>query len=251
MKSEISNLLSKKDVIYLLEIINESLSCTKEEDFRGLMKKMALLISHDFALSVIGKFDNTGVMTSYDIVNTSYPVGWLTLYSAKDYQRIDPIVKMNLTSLKSQYWDDTYKVIPPPKHFLSQAKDFGLKKGYTYGVKSLKKREGSLFSFAGNSVEHHYRTGIILEHIVPHLHETLAYILGRRKPKQNIVLSPREIEVLNWVKQGKSSWDISIILHISERTVNFHINNIMKKIDVANRTQAVAVAIQHGLIEID
>jgi DNA-binding CsgD family transcriptional regulator len=68
--------------------------------------------------------------------------------------------------------------------------------------------------------------------------------------KKSICLSPREIEVLQWLKGGKSSWDISIILRISERTVNFHIRNIMQKLDALNRTQAVAVAIEMGLLDI-
>jgi len=69
--------------------------------------------------------------------------------------------------------------------------------------------------------------------------------------KKYVILSPREIEVLQWLKVGKSSWDISEILHISERTVNFHIRNIMQKLDAVNRTQAVAVAIETGLLDIE
>lgn len=251
MKSKISNLLSKKDIICLLEIINESLSCAKEEDFRKLMKKINVLIPYDFAVSGIGKFDNNSNINSYDIVNISYPVEWLTLYTAKGYHQIDPIVKMNSVGLKLQYWEDTYKIISFPRHFLSQARDFELEKGYTHGVRSSIKREESLFSFAGNSVEHHPRTEIILNHLVSHLHETLTRILDSRPKKQNMVISLREKEVLDWVKQGKTSWDISNILHIAERTVNFHIKNILEKLDVVNRIQAVAVAIQYGLIEME
>jgi FixJ family two-component response regulator len=61
-------------------------------------------------------------------------------------------------------------------------------------------------------------------------------------------LSMREREVLKWLKMGKSSWDISVILDISERTVNFHITNIMNKLDAMTRTQAVAICIEKGLI---
>ena len=64
-------------------------------------------------------------------------------------------------------------------------------------------------------------------------------------------LSEREKEVLTWSKRGKSSWEISAILNISERTVNFHVNNIMQKLNAVNRTQAVAVAIERGIIKTD
>lgn len=51
-----------------------------------------------------------------------------------------------------------------------------------------------------------------------------------------------------WTAQGKSSWDISRILSISENTVNFHIKNAMRKLGTTSRTAAVAKAIGHGLI---
>ena len=65
------------------------------------------------------------------------------------------------------------------------------------------------------------------------------------------MLSGREREVLSWLKHGKSSWDISAILQISECTVNYHIYNIIKKLDVQNRPQAVAVATHLGILDPD
>lgn len=67
--------------------------------------------------------------------------------------------------------------------------------------------------------------------------------------KNRSVLSAREKEVVRWLKEGKSSWDISVILGISERTVRFHINNIMQKLDAVNRTHAVAIALEQGLVD--
>jgi DNA-binding CsgD family transcriptional regulator len=68
---------------------------------------------------------------------------------------------------------------------------------------------------------------------------------------KSMVLSSREKEVIEWLQQGKSSWEISSILKISERTVNFHVGNILRKLDVVNRAQAIAVAARFGLIDID
>jgi LuxR family transcriptional regulator, quorum-sensing system regulator CviR len=63
-------------------------------------------------------------------------------------------------------------------------------------------------------------------------------------------LSPRELEVLNLLKLGKTSWDISRILLISERTVNYHVGNIMRKLDAINRIQAVYEAVNLELIDL-
>jgi diguanylate cyclase (GGDEF)-like protein len=61
-------------------------------------------------------------------------------------------------------------------------------------------------------------------------------------------LTPRELECLQWSAIGKSSWEISGILAISESAVNFHMANIRSKFGVNSRRQAVAQAIQYGLI---
>ncbi|ETS32691.1 helix-turn-helix transcriptional regulator [Photorhabdus temperata] len=61
-------------------------------------------------------------------------------------------------------------------------------------------------------------------------------------------LSTREVEVIRWTCEGKTSAEIANILEISTRTVNFHINNIMEKLVVPNKVAAVAKAIAYNLI---
>jgi DNA-binding CsgD family transcriptional regulator len=63
-------------------------------------------------------------------------------------------------------------------------------------------------------------------------------------------LTVREKDVLTWAARGKTSAEIAIILGLSERTINFHCDKAMRRLDVINRTQAVAKAIAAGLIGI-
>lgn len=70
------------------------------------------------------------------------------------------------------------------------------------------------------------------------------------KKGKNLHLSEREMEVLRWLTTGKTSWEIAQILLISERTVNYHVQNIIRKLDAVNRAHAVAIAIMAKLIEI-
>ena len=65
------------------------------------------------------------------------------------------------------------------------------------------------------------------------------------------VITQREQEMLEWLKQGKTSWEIGQILGISENTVNFHIKNLMKKLEAVNRPHLVAVAVEKRLLNID
>lgn len=70
-------------------------------------------------------------------------------------------------------------------------------------------------------------------------------------PARIDVITSREREVLLWIREGKSTWDISHILGISERTVKFHARNITQKLDATNRAHAVAIAIKRGIIDIE
>lgn len=64
----------------------------------------------------------------------------------------------------------------------------------------------------------------------------------------NVTLSNRETEVLRWTADGKTSSEISCILNIAERTVNFHINNVVTKLNAANKTSATIKAAMLGLL---
>jgi LuxR family transcriptional regulator, quorum-sensing system regulator BjaR1 len=63
-------------------------------------------------------------------------------------------------------------------------------------------------------------------------------------------LTARESEVLWWVANGKSAWEVGEILHITKRTVDEHVQTAVRKLGAVNRTHAVALAIRDGLIKL-
>jgi DNA-binding CsgD family transcriptional regulator len=63
-----------------------------------------------------------------------------------------------------------------------------------------------------------------------------------------IALTPREREVLLWLKCGRNTPEIASILQISSRTVKYHIGNIIDKLDAENRLHALAIAIEKDLL---
>jgi DNA-binding NarL/FixJ family response regulator len=64
-------------------------------------------------------------------------------------------------------------------------------------------------------------------------------------------LTPREIEILDYVAQGNSNKEIAFQLKISDQTVKNHITSILRKLAVNDRTQAVIFALRHGWIKLD
>jgi two-component system, NarL family, response regulator len=66
----------------------------------------------------------------------------------------------------------------------------------------------------------------------------------------NPKLSERELDVLRLMAQGMSNADIAAALSIGEGTVKSHVNRILNKLDVSDRTQAVIVAVKRGIVSL-
>src|SRR6478736_3284169 len=68
--------------------------------------------------------------------------------------------------------------------------------------------------------------------------------------ERELLVSARELDCLKWTAAGKTAWEASVILGISERTVRFHLNAAREKLECATTTQAVAKAIVNRLIDV-
>jgi NarL family two-component system response regulator LiaR len=92
-----------------------------------------------------------------------------------------------------------------------------------------------------------------------HLHPVIARKVIRQISKQEAVnqklpttlLTARELEVLTLVSQGLSNQEIADRLLISERTVRTHVSNILEKLHLASRTQAILYALREGFVKLE
>jgi two-component system NarL family response regulator len=82
-----------------------------------------------------------------------------------------------------------------------------------------------------------------------HIPPVIAQRLAERMSTEQ--LTPREQDVLEQIVRGKSNKEIGTALDISEATVKTHINNLLGKLGVEDRTQAVTAAVQRGLVQLD
>jgi len=82
-------------------------------------------------------------------------------------------------------------------------------------------------------------------HIPPAIAERLAERMGTED------LTIRELDVLEQIVQGKSNKEIGTELDISEATVKTHINSLLSKLGVTDRTQAATTALQRGIVHLD
>ena len=82
-------------------------------------------------------------------------------------------------------------------------------------------------------------------YIPPAIAEKLAERMGTEE------LTPREFDVLEQIVRGKSNKEIATELEISEATVKTHINSMLGKLGVTDRTQAATAAIQRGIVTLE
>ena len=243
--------LSKEDKTYLFDLINSCLSCTGEDGLKDLVEKLKGLFYYEVALCSFGRPGSPATLHTY--INVSYPLAWIDLYRSKRFDLIDPIVKEHRRAPGLQYWADTFNKYDYDERLLASAHGFGLNAGYSYGMRSRWRDATSLFSFAGRAMDRNPRTESILESFVPYAHQVLERItrppLGG-KARSSADLSTREIEILKWAKQGKSTWEISAILLLSHETVKWHMKNIFGKLGAVNKTHAVAIAFEQGILTI-
>ncbi|MBT3067986.1 XrtB/PEP-CTERM-associated transcriptional regulator EpsA [Rhodoferax sp. U11-2br] len=114
-----------------------------------------------------------------------------------------------------------------------------------HGAKDVQGAFGSFFLFAGMPHAPGERDAYLLELLMPYLHMALHRMLASENGSQPeaasavTLFSKREIQVLHWVKNGKTNQEISQILGISLPTVKNHMQNIMRKLNVNTRAQAV------------
>lgn len=67
-------------------------------------------------------------------------------------------------------------------------------------------------------------------------------------PQPATRLSVREAEVLFWIGEGKSDWEIGAILGVTSKTVGFHATNLRRKLGACNRVKMIRCAIGLGLM---
>lgn len=204
-------------------------------------------ITYHHAQTVPGK-----MAVDAPFVRTTYPDAWIARYLMKGYVSIDPIVREGL--LRSLPFDWSEVEIGPEcgALFLDfQAHGLGAN-GFSIPITDKAGRRALLSLNAHPSetnwaglVSESRKDWIELAHAVHRkaIHE----LYGAHDPVPAI--SPRELETLYWVGQGKEAKDIALILAISEHTVRSYMRSVRFKLDCSNLTQAVAKAVTLRLIK--
>ncbi|KAF2389987.1 autoinducer binding domain-containing protein [Pseudomonas frederiksbergensis] len=181
----------------------------------------------------------------------NFPPGWNTQYKENKFSAIDPIVAhCNQSMLPVMWTEEVFSKTPWMWQALQQE---GLQHGWSQSIHDQESGLCSILSLARShcpiSAYELYENLGFTVFISRHLHNLAAKTLPKSAPKPVAPhLSPREVEVLKLSADGKTAYEISIILSLSERTVNFHVHRAIEKLGVCNKTAAVTKAVRHGVI---
>ncbi|UXY16135.1 autoinducer binding domain-containing protein [Chitiniphilus purpureus] len=185
-------------------------------------------------------------------IESNYDPAWREKYDQRCYMQIDPVVCHSLTSVSPLIWNEGMYVNETQRNLREEARMHGLSEGMSLPVHS-RNGDVALLSLAiahsDNDARRHVREMLMCGSLLATLtHEAMRRIIKGQHMALPPKLTKREAEILKWVAGGKSTWEISRLVSISEHGVSYHMRNILQKFDVTNRHQAVAKAVAFGLI---
>jgi LuxR family quorum-sensing transcriptional regulator LasR len=187
-------------------------------------------------------------------LRSNYSTTWRDQYDADRLAYVDPTVVHCTTSSLPIVWAPQTFHKPDERNLYERASEFGIRAGVTFPIHGPAGEFG-VISFAGDARPDRDFNRVVAENM-PALSlvrdyafaSSIKFFNANDAHEQAPRLTRRELEVLNWVMAGKSSWEIARITNCSEATINFHMANVRQKFNVNTRQQAVVKAISLGLI---
>lgn len=184
------------------------------------------------------------------VILNNYSAAWQNHYVSEGYLQTDPTVLHGRRSQVPLIWNE--KLFDAARRMWDEAQSCGLRFGWAQssldavgvgGMLTLSRSQDALSVVELASQEIKMRWLVNISHLA------LSRIFTSKLVKQtHPALTPREIEVLKWTADGKTSGEVSDILAVSENTVNFHVKNAVAKLQTANKTAAAVRAAMLGLL---
>ncbi|WP_455807187.1 autoinducer binding domain-containing protein [Pseudomonas fluorescens] len=181
----------------------------------------------------------------------NYPKEWNLQYEENRYSKVDPLIAHCNHSMTPIVWCES--VFADARPIWEGLQQHGLQNGWS---QSFHHEQSGLCSIISLARKHYSISPLELyEHFGymfyagSHLSEMFARTLPPHSLKpRHPHLSPRELEVLQLSAGGKTAYEISKILSLSERTVNYHVQNVIEKLNVCNKISAVIAAVRAHII---
>jgi LuxR family transcriptional regulator, quorum-sensing system regulator BjaR1 len=183
------------------------------------------------------------------VLLADWPEEWADIYFQKGLLYQDPTVRKVLRSDPAFLWSDlstASDIGTGEKLVMDRAKDFRLGNGCTVPLLSLDGQHAG-FSFAGTYIDDSPDAKGAMT-LISSFAFGRALELRNNALRASVNLTPREREVIAWIAGGKTDWEISVIMGVSEKAIMKHAHNIRIKLGAVNRAHAVAESFRVGLL---
>jgi len=238
----------------ILELLHYARTAHSSEDIRLTLAQIQTLLHLGPSLCGVAQFDQNGQFQTFaKIINLNYPEAWLTQYWHRQYAHIDPVIKRLFQASGACQWQAVYAEEQPwsreLQEFIREARRAQLQDGFSASFHAPDKPLVAFLSYAYLGETPTYITQVltyIAHAILPGLLK-FAQADGFTIQDRIEQLTFKEMVILSWMREGKSNADIALITNTSERTIRFHVEQILEKLAVTSRTQAVAIAVEYKL----
>ncbi len=185
--------------------------------------------------------------------SATYTSDWCKHYEHSNYVDVDPVVRLGLTGLLPVDWSSFDYSTPRVRKIFGEAVEFGLgRQGLTIPIRG-RGPEAALFSINSDLPDCDWsdlkrQSMRDLQLLANYFHQMVIRVEGGQIPHYESLLSPREKECLQWAAAGKTIWETSEILKVSERAVRLYLDTARHKLECLNKTQAVGKAVALGIV---
>lgn len=228
------------------------LKCGTEAEWFDMLLKFG--IEYGYEKTLLALVPDRYSLHEGAFVRSNYPAQWRKTYDSAKLFNIDPVVIHCIKHSTPLIWEPGLFSGKLQKAMYEEACGYGIRAGVTLPFHGARGELGILCFVNDSPPDTRYRNEAL--HKLPLLsllrdfafdaaHE---YAQAHARAEPIPAVTRRELECLKWYASGMNSWEISLILHCSQRTVNFHLGNARRKFGATSSRQAVVKAIRMGVI---
>lgn len=232
------------------QYVERSLEAHTAEELRSLFHKV--MIEEGFENHFMG---SVAAADAPEAVWAHFPEGHFENYLAENWMQVDPILAFTLRTTRPYCWDDIANGVeftPSQVALLEECKRVGVHSITAVPIREPNGRCNVIGVSSRHADRRDPKRAKVLHAFCAQTWDRYAQLTRYPLEAPERVLAPsltnRELEILNWMKHGKSNTDISEILSLSVKTIEYHVSNVFRKLGATSRVTAVVIAIRDGLL---
>lgn len=226
--------------------------CASADDLRRLMEPITLEMGFT-AYSLYQHVRQWDWQKAEALAISNYPKGWLERFFANDFHHFDPVLRASQRTGVGFKWADIATLVPlSPKQIrvLESGRREGIADGFTVPWNIPGEATGSCNFIVGPEKPLPEENLRMAQLVGSFGYEAARQLwlrqVGIVRRADSVRLSPRQLDCLVLVAQGKTDWEIATVLGLKESTVNGYIDDTKALLGVTRRSQLVTRALFEG-----